>query len=56
MSYKPVNLQAQQRLQEEGCVVDINHPLALTSGSGHGCFSGKEKANAWVLELESKDK
>ena len=23
LSYKPVHLQAQQRLQEEGCVVDI---------------------------------
>ena len=27
LSYKPVHLQAQQRLQEEGCVVDISHPL-----------------------------
>ena len=24
LSYKPVHLQAQQRLQEEGCVVDIS--------------------------------
>ena len=26
LSYKPVHLQAQQRLQEEGCVVDISKP------------------------------
>ena len=25
LSYKPLHLEAQQRLQEEGCVVDINH-------------------------------
>ena len=24
LSYKPLHLEAQQRLQEEGCVVDIN--------------------------------
>ena len=25
LSYKPLHLEAQQCLQEEGCVVDINH-------------------------------
>ena len=25
LSYKPLHLEAQQRLQEEGCVVDIRH-------------------------------
>ena len=30
LSYKPVHLQAQQRLQEEGCVVDINYLLQFT--------------------------
>ena len=28
-----------------------DHPLALTSGSGHGCLSGKEMST-WALELE----
>ena len=28
-----------------------DHPLALTSGSGHGCLSGKEM-RTWALELE----
>ena len=28
-----------------------DHPLALTSGSGHGCLSGKEM-RAWALEVE----
>ena len=28
-----------------------NHPLALTTGSGHGCLSGKEM-RTWALELE----
>ena len=32
LSYKPLHLEAQQRLQEEGCVVDINRLVAsLTS-------------------------
>ena len=37
LSYKPMHLQAQQRLQEEGCVVDIRgmgnqaSPLSLSS-------------------------
>ena len=25
LSYKPLHLEAQQRLQEEGCVLDINY-------------------------------
>ena len=28
-----------------------DHPLALTTGSGHGCLSGKEM-RTWALELE----
>ena len=28
-----------------------DHPLAMTSGSGHGCLSGKE-IRTWALELE----
>ena len=28
-----------------------DHPLALTTGSGHGCLSGKE-VKTWALELE----
>ena len=28
LSYKPLDLETQQRLQEEGCVVDINDYLA----------------------------
>ena len=27
LSYKPVHLQAQQHLQQEGCVVDISNPI-----------------------------
>ena len=29
LSQKPLHLEAQQRLQEEGCVVDIRHPQTL---------------------------
>ena len=28
-----------------------DHPLALTTGSGHGCWGGKE-IGTWALELE----
>ena len=28
LSYKPLHLEAQQRLQEEGCVVDITTPVS----------------------------
>ena len=31
LSYKPVHLQAQQRLEEEGCVVDSIHFADLAS-------------------------
>ena len=47
LSYKPLHLEAQQRLQEEGCVVDISdHNLSdtkLVSSSCHlllRCFTG----------------
>ena len=33
LSYKPLHLEAQQRLQEEGCVVDIN--VILKAQHGH---------------------
>ena len=33
LSYKPLHLEAQQRLQEEGCVVDINEQLAVINAS-----------------------
>ena len=32
MSYKPLHLEAQQRLQEEGCVVDITALEAANEG------------------------
>ena len=34
LSYKPLHLEAQQRLQEEGCVVDITDFLDSCAGSG----------------------
>ena len=40
LSYKPVHLQAQQRLQEEGCVVDIKdeEKTAFITPCGTYCF------------------
>ena len=36
LSYKPLHLEAQQRLQEEGCVVDISpHPGQEGGGRAH---------------------
>ena len=34
LSYKPLHLEAQQRLQEEGCVVDITKRLSLNRTKG----------------------
>ncbi|KRY05570.1 hypothetical protein T12_4130 [Trichinella patagoniensis] len=34
LSYKPLHLQAQQRLQEEGCVVDIKLFSGAVAGEG----------------------
>ena len=33
LSYKPLHLEAQQRLQEEGCVVDINYQVLSFLGN-----------------------
>ena len=32
LSYKPLHLEAQERLQEEGCVVDIKHFSGAVAG------------------------
>ena len=42
LSYKPVHLQAQQRLQEEGCVVDINSAQCQLVFSA--CFLHRKKS------------
>ena len=42
LSYKPLHLEAQQRLQEEGCVVDISRPRAASRKS-MAIGSGKRK-------------
>ena len=34
LSYKPLHLEAQQRIQEEGCVVDINEVLNFKQRGG----------------------
>ena len=55
MSYKPLHLEAQQRLQEEGCVVDIiavtasgldHYPPRVGDGEAAGCCVWPPSASA----------
>ena len=41
MSYKPLHLEAQQRLQEEGCVVDITMQPQEVAGRISGAVAGE---------------
>ena len=41
LSYKPLHLEAQQRLQEEGCVVDISRHIEHLQIQAHVLMYGK---------------
>ena len=50
LSYKPLHLEAQQRLQEEGCVVDIMRQQANPASASS--FDAKE-AKRWERKKRS---
>ena len=60
LSYKPLHLEAQQRLQEEGCVVDIRHlrcvPVdeAGAGGSGGGNIKNIPTGITRKLRMEER--
>src|SRR6187399_92344 len=59
MSYKPLHLEAQQRLQEEGCIVDINDHAELKKDLDHALVVSRvlnsEKAKLVVDHARLKE-
>ena len=51
LSYKPLHLEAQQRLQEEGCVVDISGPAGASLALA--AQGRRDWRNATVVECQS---